>query len=489
MRRFLFSACLLCAVSTVSAKIYHTGIVEKVGDNYYSEFWDDEDESDEVRVELECFGSNVPDTLFVPSTIDWGGQTAYVDMVDGGFFSSPDNLKAVVVDGANRSLSSHDGVLFSKDGTRLLGWPKGKDGSFTIKPEMQLDFWLLNDRPLLTAILADESDTRFSSRDGVLFTKDGTQLLVCPGGKEGAYAVPQGVTTIAGSAFKGCSRLTEVRLPATVSEIGAYAFQGCRQMRSVNIPEGVRDLESELFAHCEQLQALEIPTTVSHLGYNVFWDCMSLRTLTIPAGVTSMEYNALWYDYGMTDIQVDEANPVYKSIDGIVYTKDGSRLVHCPCGRTGKVTIAEGTTTLDHSFYCCKKLEEVVIPACVEKIGESTFSNCNSLRSIYTERTEPVAGKVQVFWPSSDNFWLPSVCTVYVPLGCKDAYQRQDEDNWWSRFWIEEYEVTGIAEAAISPAGHVVARYGLDGRQTPGWHGLQIERRSDGTARKVIVKP
>lgn len=488
MRRVLFSTCLLCVASTVSAKIYYTGLVEKVGDNYYSEFWDDEDESDDVRVQLEFWDRNVPDTLYVPATIDWGDQTAYVDLVDRGFFSTPDNLKAVVVDAANRSLSGQDGVLFNKDGTRLLGWPKGKDGTFTIRPEMQFDFWLLNDRPLLTAIIADEADTRFSSRDGVLFTKDGTQLLVCPGGKEGAYNVPQGVTTIVASAFKGCSRLTEVQLPETVREIGANAFQKCSQMRSVNIPEGVESLENQLFAQCEQLEALEIPSTVSHVGYSVFWDCMSLKSITIPASVTSMEYKALWYDYGMTDIQVDEANPVYKSIDGIVYTKEGSRLVHCPCGRTGKVNIAEGTTTLDHSFYCCEKLEEVVIPACVEEIGEKTFSNCYSLRSIFTERTEPVLGKVYVFWPSSNNFWLPSICTVYVPQGSKAAYQWQDEDNWWSRFWIEEYEATGISQAGVGAAEQVVESYALDGRKAASSRGLQIERRSDGTARIVFAK-
>jgi hypothetical protein len=48
---------------------------------------------------------------------------------------------------------------------------------------MKLDYSLLRDRPLLTAIEVDETDTRFSSRDGVLFTKDCTQLLVCPGRK------------------------------------------------------------------------------------------------------------------------------------------------------------------------------------------------------------------------------------------------------------------------------------------------------------------
>ncbi|MBP5338128.1 MAG: leucine-rich repeat domain-containing protein [Prevotella sp.] len=483
MKRLLISCICLCALTNIEAIVYYNGLSTKIGDNYYQEFWDDEDESDDVRVEL-LYWNCAPDTLFVPATIEWDGETAYVDRVDHGFFQN-NNLKAVVVDTDNRSLSSQDGLLFSKDGT-LLGWPRGKGGVFTIGKDMQLDYWLLNNRPLLTAIEVDEGNTRFSSRNGVLFTKDGLQLLVYPAGKEGAYSVPQGVTTIIGSAFKGCSHLTELQLPETVREIGSSAFEGCSQLRHVNISEGVEELSSYLFAHCTHLEALEIPSTVSYLGYNVFWDCNSLKTINIPASVTKMENSALWFDYGMTDIQVDESNPTYKSIDGIVYSKDGAQLLHCPCGRTGTVTIAEGTTTLDHSFFCCGKLEKVVIPASVETIGESTFSDCYGLRSIYTEREEPVPGKVWVFWPSGNNFWLPSSCTIYVPQGCKEKYQRQDDNNWWSRFWIEEYEPSGIAEAGTSRDNSAASRYNLDGRLATGKRGLKIVRRKNGITRKEI---
>lgn len=337
MKRLLFFVCCLCIMASVRAETYYTVSAIQVGDNWYIEFWDSEDESDDVRVELKYTSWLSPDTLFVPATIEWGGKIAYVDRVDTGFFGHADNLKAVVVDTGNRSLSGHDGVLFSKEGTQLLGWPKAKAGTFTVGKDIDLDWNLLKSRPLLTAIEVDEADTRFSSRDGVLFTKDGTQLF------------------------------------------------------------------------------------------------------------------------------------------------------HCPCGRTGSVTIAEGTTTLDHSFYCCEQLEQVVIPASVETIGEKTFADCYSLRSIYTQREDPVPGKYYVFWPSLNNFWLPSICTVYVPQGCKERYQRQDDDNWWSNFWIEEYEVTGITEASNSHDKSVVGRYTLDGKQATGRNGLQIVRRKDGTVRKEFL--
>ena len=151
MKRLLFFVCFLCNMAGVRAEIYYFGNVTKVGDNYYTEFWDSEDESDDVRVMLKHWG-NAPDTLLVPATIEWGGEMAYVDMVDTGFFDYADNMKAIIVDADNRSLSGHDGVLFSKDGTQLLGWPKAKAGVFTIGKDMKLDYSLLRDRPLLTAI-------------------------------------------------------------------------------------------------------------------------------------------------------------------------------------------------------------------------------------------------------------------------------------------------------------------------------------------------
>lgn len=128
MNRLLFIVFCLCNMAAACAEIYYSGAVIKVGDNYYTEFWDSEDESDDVRVMLEYWG-NAPDTLFVPATIDWGGEMAYVDMVDRGFFDYDDNLKAVIVDADNRTLSGHDGVLFSKDGTQLFHCPCGRTGN------------------------------------------------------------------------------------------------------------------------------------------------------------------------------------------------------------------------------------------------------------------------------------------------------------------------------------------------------------------------
>ncbi|MEG0758912.1 MAG: leucine-rich repeat domain-containing protein, partial [Raoultibacter sp.] len=46
-------------------------------------------------------------------------------------------------------------------------------------------------------------------------------------GKGGAVVVPEGVTSIGGGAFYGCSSLTSITIPEGVTSIGQYAFRGC----------------------------------------------------------------------------------------------------------------------------------------------------------------------------------------------------------------------------------------------------------------------
>ncbi len=79
----------------------------------------------------------------------------------------------------------------------------------------------------LTEINVDENNTAYSSIDGVLFNKSQTELVCYLGGKQGAYTIPNSVTSIGGSAFSGCKGLTSVTIPNSVTSIGGSAFSGC----------------------------------------------------------------------------------------------------------------------------------------------------------------------------------------------------------------------------------------------------------------------
>ena len=105
----------------------------------------------------------------------------------------------------------------------------------------------------LTSITVSEDNTKYSSKDGVLFDKDKTIIICCPAGKSGEYIVPNSVTSIGDSAFEGCSALTSITIPNSVTSIGVYAFFGCDSLTSITIPDSVTSIGSFAFDECWNL--------------------------------------------------------------------------------------------------------------------------------------------------------------------------------------------------------------------------------------------
>ena len=85
----------------------------------------------------------------------------------------------------------------------------------------------------LTTLMVAADNSKFKSVDDVLFTKAGTQLIVCAGGKQGAYTIPTGVANIGTWAFSGCISLTSVAIPTSVTSIGNGAFYNCSGLTDV----------------------------------------------------------------------------------------------------------------------------------------------------------------------------------------------------------------------------------------------------------------
>ena len=85
----------------------------------------------------------------------------------------------------------------------------------------------------LTSIEAGQGNTEYSSEDGVLFDKNKTRLIQFPAGKSGHYTIPQSVTTIGNEAFSWCTSLTSVAIPESVTSIGNEAFSYCSSLTSI----------------------------------------------------------------------------------------------------------------------------------------------------------------------------------------------------------------------------------------------------------------
>ena len=149
----------------------------------------------------------------------------------------------------------------------------------------------------LTGIWVAEGNSHYSSdASGVLFDKNMTALIQCPGRFFGAYTIPDSVTSIDNRAFYSCKSLTSVTIPNSVTSIGDGAFYKCDSLTSVTIPDGVTSIDWCAFSDCTSLTSVTIPDSVTSINNGAFYDCTSLTDVYY-AG-SEAQWKAIQISYG-----------------------------------------------------------------------------------------------------------------------------------------------------------------------------------------------
>ena len=116
----------------------------------------------------------------------------------------------------------------------------------------------------------DPENPYFLSEDGVVFTKDKTELVAYPQKSDFIkYTVPEGVKFIRDYAFYNSS-LEEVTLPSTLIHIGNWAFYYSRDLKSALLNENIEYIGNNAFGYCENVDLGQIPSSLKYLGYNLF---------------------------------------------------------------------------------------------------------------------------------------------------------------------------------------------------------------------------
>jgi hypothetical protein len=128
----------------------------------------------------------------------------------------------------------------------------------------------------LTAFIVDTQNPSYTTLGGVLFNKNQTTLVAWPRGQGGAYTIPSSVINIGEGAFQDCSGLTNITIPSSVSSIGADAFESCSELTSISIPSSVSSIVEATFFGCTGLTSVTIPSSVTAVGDWAFGDCSGL---------------------------------------------------------------------------------------------------------------------------------------------------------------------------------------------------------------------
>ena len=138
-----------------------------------------------------------------------------------------------------------------------------------------------------------------------------------------------------------------------------------------------------------------IPAEVTKILAAAFIDCSKMTAAYIPATVTSIEPGAFLGCESLRSVQVDQNNPMYCDMDGVLYSKDKTVLLCYPAGRTDtEFTVPDGVTAIsDSAFAGCKNLCSVTIPESVSAIEDYAFLRCDSLCDVKSSGNKITIGE------------------------------------------------------------------------------------------------
>ena len=233
--------------------------------------------------------------------------------------------------------------------------------------------------------------------------------------------IEHGITSIGTNAFRDCTALESVSLPATLTSIGDCVFCCCTSLTEVTLPDRIMTIGYECFSRCTSLRSLHLPRNLYNVPGRMCEECESLTEIEIPEVCTGISDNAFEYCSSLTEVYLPSTletigvnafsrtnlSDVYYPLtaadrDAIACSDGNGRLLaatwhyaYVPpvdepitwAMQNGVLTISGSCDMSDYGptaspFYNNSSITEVVVGNRVTAIGSYTFEDCSHIQTV-----------------------------------------------------------------------------------------------------------
>lgn len=300
----------------------------------------------------------------------------------------------------------------------------------------------------LTSVEVGPDNPALASVNGVLIDRAQTRLILYPPGRQGSYTIPAGITTIGDNAFAWAAGLTELVAPAGLASIGSSAFLNCSNLTMFEIPPSLRELGASAFAG-SGLGAVTVPGGVTAIGPAAFQQCPNLQTAVMEFGVNTIGAGAFLGCLNLKQailpnslVNIDtEAFKDCASLSGIAFPNSLTNITSWAFFGTALTNVVIPSSVQRVAWYAfrnCAALTNIVLPDAL--LETQALSLCPSLRTVFFTGNAP-AFEATMFdgsplariyylpgtagwdrFPDGQAFlWNPQVSTFAPSFGVRDG--------------------------------------------------------------------
>ena len=230
-----------------------------------------------------------------------------------------------------------------------------------------------------------EDNESYTSVDGVLYNKEKTAVVCYPKSLSGEYVIPDTVTSIEKAAFENCNKLTKITIGSGVETVNPYAFNQCNLLATVVFKDSDtanKKICERAFYYCGSLTEVDFGNAVTSIGDYAFTICSKIKSLEFPDSLTSIGQFAF-------SPYTDRTGGTYKesNLESVKFGTGLKTIGNYAFYDDRKISKLEFTgdnlTSIgSYAFYDNLALEELNLSGDNVSIGDNAFNNYNKLKTV-----------------------------------------------------------------------------------------------------------